>query len=446
MRRKHLLNERATNIARGEELSALDRELTPEEKEEFNALLDRREEIDAELALIQRQKESAAAAIPGGGSQAPVASITHMHDNREDKPWGREIPAHATAQQRKRLTEQALGEYLAAVATAGSPGGSVDPRLMAAASGHNTGVPSEGGFLVRTEFSTFLLNRGMEEAQIAPLCNEIPVGEGADGIEAPFVEETSRATGSRWGGVRVYRRAEADTVDSSKVKLGMFEVRLEDLMAISYATERSLRDATSLGSIMSTAFASEFAFTVDDEILRGNGAGRCLGVLEAACLVTVDKETTQAADTFLTANISNMWARLHPRQRGGAVWLINHELEPQLDELSIPAGTAALEPRFVTYGTDGIMRIKGRPVMVVEQCSAVGDLGDVILGNFSQYALATKGGIESDESIHVRFLYAERAFRWIYRINGKPTWKEAVTPYKGTAGKKLSPFVTLQAR
>jgi HK97 family phage major capsid protein len=270
-------------------------------------------------------------------------------------------------------------------------------------------------------------------------------------VELPYVSETSRATGSRWGGVQVYRAAEAATVTASKPQLETMEIRLADLMGIMYATERLMRDASAFGSIATKAFSSEFAFKLDDEIVRGSGVGQCKGLLNslttatpAGAVISVTKDTNQVAATFTNTNISNMWVRLMPRSKANAVWFINHELGPQLDVLSIPAGTAALEPRFVSYGPDGILRIKGRPVVEVEQCAALGTVGDVILADMSDYLLIAKGGLNQAESMHVRFLYNERAFRWTRSVNGAPATRSALTPYKGTA--TLSPYVVLATR
>ena len=435
---KALRQARADNAAAQAALKTEGRKLTgiaadkrtPEQVARLDA-------IDADLtALVDAEALNAvelARAERYAADEARTASVVAGPDHATDRLWA------------------SFGEFLQAVAFAVIPGRTADPRLFAAISGASTSVPSDGGHLVRTDWSTALLAKAQEASVLAPRCTSITVGEGADGVELPYVDETSRATGSRWGGVRVYRAAEADSVTSSKPKVGRKEIRLEDLKALFYATDRSLRDATALESIASTAFASEFAFKVDDEIVRGTGVGECQGVLAAASLsglptVSVAKETGQAADTFLTANISKMWARLHPRHKANSVWLINHELGPQLDVLSIPAGTAALEPRFVSYGPDGVLRIKGRPVIEVEQCSAIGDQGDVILADLSQFLLVTKGGIEAASSMHVRFIFDEMTFRWTYRINGMPAWRTAITPYKGTSGATLSPFVTLDAR
>lgn len=43
--------------------------------------------------------------------------------------------------------------------------------------------------------------------------------------------------------------------------------------------------------------------------------------------------------------------------------------------------------------------------MPLEQYSAVGEVGDIIIADKSQYLLIDKGGINAASSIHVRFLY-----------------------------------------
>ena len=88
----------------------------------------------------------------------------------------------------------------------------------------------------------------------------------------------------------------------------------------------------------------------------------------------------------------------------------------------------------------------GRPVIPIEQASALGDLGDIILADMNGYVLAQKGGVQSDVSIHVRFVYDESVFRFVLRIDGQPLRASALTPYKGGATATQSHFVTLEAR
>jgi len=400
----------------------------------------------AEIAADQRTDEQKArlAAITGDGGDldrvvgeieaekkliaAERAEILDVTDLAAAKPWA------------------SFGEQLMAIAHAGMPGGRIDPRLYAGPSGASTQSGADGGFLIAKDRSLALLEGGIAEAVLAPRCFRIPIGENSDGVEAPMIDETSRANGSRWGGVRIYRKAEADAVTATKPKFGLFDLRLEDLMGLAYATDRLLQDAVALERIFTQAFTEEFAFKIDDEIVRGSGVGECLGLLNAGATVSVPKETNQAAATVVTSNLSKMWARMPARFKRGAAWFMNVDVEPQLDELATPVGTGGIPCPFVRWSGDGTsLTIKGRPVLPIEQCESLGTVGDLILADLGQYVLIDKGGLQSDVSIHVRFIYNERTFRWVSRINGRPKWNSALTPYKGT-GNTQSPFITLATR
>jgi HK97 family phage major capsid protein len=344
---------------------------------------------------------------------------------------------------------RSFGEQLISIFNSGFPGGQVDPRLnILNATGLGTQFPSEGGFLVQTDFSTALLDRVQKTAVLFPKCWHIPIGPNADGVELPFIDETSRATGSRWGGVQVYRRNEADSVTAKKPKFGMIEVRLEDLMGLCYVTNRALKDAPSTGAIVSRAFEEEFAFRVDDEIIRGTGAGQATGILVSGSLVSVGKETGQLAKTIVYENLVKMYARMPIRNRVRAEWYYNQEIEPQLFTMGLTLGTGGA-PVYMPGGgasASPYSTLFGRPMIPIEQASALGDVGDIIFADLNEYLIVEKGGMESEQSIHVRFIYDEMAFRFIMRNNGQPLWKTPLTPFKAAAGATLSPFVTLAQR
>jgi HK97 family phage major capsid protein/ATP-dependent Clp endopeptidase proteolytic subunit ClpP len=342
-----------------------------------------------------------------------------------------------------------FGEQLIAIYNSSLPGAKIDERLRSiqdAATGLGTDVPSEGGFLVQQDFSMALLNRVNEVAILAKKCWHVPIGANADGIEMSIVAQTSRATGSRWGGVQVYRRAEADTVNPSKPKFDSIEVRLEDLMGICYLSNRMLKDAPSVGAIMTRAFEEEMSFRRDDEIIRGTGAGQMLGLLNSPALVTVSKETNQAAKTIVYENLVKMWSRMPTRNRIRAEWYYNQEIEPQLYTLGLIIGMGG-SPVYMPAGgisSSPYAGLFGRPLIPIEQASALGDKGDIFFADLNEYMVIEKGGLDAEQSIHVRFIYDESCFRFIVRDNGLPLWKKALTPYKGA--NDLSPFVTLEAR
>ncbi|MGE3856988.1 MAG: phage major capsid protein [Dehalococcoidia bacterium] len=315
--------------------------------------------------------------------------------------------------------------------------------VNAAASGAGEAVDADGGFMILPQFTSGIEKRMHDTGRILSLIT--PTDVTGNSLTIRRVAESSRATGSRNGAVQGYWVDEGTAPDASRMKFERVEYRLKKVGAVGYATDELVEDVTALGQEMEAGFADELVFLVEDAIVEGVGAGQPAGIKGASCTVTVSKETGQAAATIRTANLSKMWARMHSRSKATAVWLINTDCNPQLDELTIPAGTAAVEPRFVTYGPDGALRIKGRPVIEVEYCDTLGTKGDIVLADFSQYQLIQKaGGVQQASSMHVRFIQDEMTFRATYRVDGGPKWKSALTPFKGSA--TVSPFVNLETR
>jgi len=259
-------------------------------------------------------------------------------------------------------------------------------------------------------------------------------------------DEASRADGYRRGGIRAYWTAEAGEKQATKPKFREMELKLRKVVGLVYATDELLADATALEGWIMSNLPEELRFVVEDSIINGTGAGQPLGILNSGAVVSVAKETGQAADTIVAENVMKMWSRLWNSSRRNAVWLINQDCLPQLMQMQLPVGTGGL-PLYVPpgglsaapYGT-----LLGRPVIESEYADTVGDQGDIMLLDFSQYQMIEKGGIESASSIHVRFVYDETVFRFVYRVDGQPKWSATLTPKNSAL--TVSPFVVLDAR
>lgn len=391
---------------------------------------DEQKEIDGYESEIRSWDESIARAERMLAIEPEERGVT-------EKPEVKPVPQKPEEKRFATLGEQLLAAYRAAM-----PGGHTDERLSTrAASGLNESTPSDGGFLVQQDFVTELLKRTYETGILASKVKKIPISTNANGLKINAVDEDSRANGSRWGGVQTFWEAEADEHTGSKPKFRQMELSLKKLTGLCYATDELLQDAAALEAVIRQAFAEEFGFKMDDAILSGSGEGEPLGILNSGALVKVEKEKDQK-DTITVENLIKMWNRLWSKSRANAVWYINQEIEPYLYTLKlgdkpvyIPAGGISEKP----YGT-----IFGRPVVPLEQCSAAGEVGDIILADVGQYLLIDKGGIKAASSIHVRFLYDENVFRFIYRVDGKPIWNKPLAPYKGKA--TVSPFITLDKR
>lgn len=391
--------------------------------------IDAREGQDRRVAAVRARE--AALDNPVTPTRRPDLTV---HNRAGDRPWNH------------------IGEMMQAVKAAAEPGVEPrhwDPRLkwQSAATGHGSSNPSEGGFLIGTGDTKTLYEVGMQASQLAGRCSSADIGEGFDSTSIPAYDMTSLATGSLFGGVTFYWREDAATVDPSKLKFRTIDLKLKGMMALVYATDEILRDAVAMRSYILRAFPIAFARTLDDSIFSGNGAGKPLGITASPAFISVAKENGQAATTIVKENIDKMWSRCYVENRRNAAWFINQDCEPALDSLNMAVGTGGAPVYLPPGGISAApyATLKGRPVIPIPQCETLGTLGDIVLADFSAYALAQKDKeLAMAESMHVRFLYAENVFRFMYRVNGEPLWNRALTPPKGS--NSLSPFVGLAAR
>ena len=406
-------------------------------KEELTLKTEMMNKVDATREVIKAAERQEALATE---LATPAAPLTVVDGARIDTGGNRA----------GKDTFLSFGEQLVAVMNAGMQGGVVDPRLrnIQAATGLGETVPSEGGFLVQTDFATDMLKDVFETGILASRCRRVTISGKSNSLKINGIDETSRAT-SRYGGIIAYWIKEAGSKSATQPKFRQIELNLHKLIGMCYATDELLDDAAALEGIIRDGFKGEFGFRIDDAIINGTGAGEPLGILASGCLVSVAKEAAQAADTVMTENIVKMYSRLFASSRPSSVWLINQNVEPQLFTLHLDVGTGGIPVYMPAGGLSGLPygTLFGRPVLPIEQCQTLGDQGDIILADFRNgYILAEKGGVKSDVSIHVKFDYDESVFRFVIRVDGQPVRASELTPYKGGATATQSHFVALDDR
>lgn len=411
-----------------DKITAENREATEEEDARFDLI---NKQVAATDKLIRRAEQLREAqrqdeAKPADKSGPVVESI---HNREQDRPW------------------RTMAEFFDAVRVAER--GAFDPRLFAAnPTGLGQQVPSEGGFLVAPQFSTEIWNRMADlPGNLLAMCDQYTVT--GDSLTFNANAETSRAEGSLYGGIRSYWISEADEMTASKPKFRQLKLEPQQLVTLVYCTDKLLNNAgPALEQYISRAAADSILHTTNKAILQGTGAGQPLGILNSACVVSVAKETNQPGVTVNQKNISKMWARLHPLARPTSVWLHNVDVEPQLDALSTTvtniAGTENVGG-FADKVFDPERRtLKGRPLVAAEWCKTLGTVGDLVLADMRGYAAGVTGSVRTDVSMHVRFIYAETAFRFVFAVDGQPWLASAITPAEGS--NTLTSFVTLATR
>lgn len=421
--------------------AAAERAMTDDETTQYEALRSQVEGINAaierEQALIAEEANIApAAALASAASVVDVlpTSRVSVEDNRMADPT---------------RGFHSIGEFARSVVAASLPGrgGRVDDRLLIGAAAPSTfgneAGGQDGGFLVPPQFAQEIFTLSLEEDALLPMTDDTPIN--GNSMVFPKDETTP------WGtdGIRAYWQAEASQATATKPKLGTSAYRLHKLMALVPITDELLEDTSALAAYLPGKTAASIRWKTDEAILFGTGVGQPLGLLNSKALVVVAKDSGQATKTLTPTNIANMVSRLPAGSYGRAFWLINPDVIPALDTMTLgnypiymPTGGGVRGMEASPYGM-----LKGRPVFVSEHAAAFSSQSDVSLLDLSYYRSVThRSGIQTATSMHLYFDADATAFRTTFRVDGGPKIENPITPPAGKSPNTRSPFVTLAAR
>ena len=438
---------------------AANRPETADELAKIDALLADAEQARelGDKAAAREQRDARLAAAQAALTQPlprPSRSTANLVTGQQGTPLPGPETAVTSGQHDLVLDDRArgyhsIGEFAQGVEALFTPGMRADEhiRMLAAASGMSQGVGAEGGVTVPPEFSTQLWDGlSREPDNLAGLTDQYTVT--GESLTFPRERETSRADGSRDGGVLGYWVQEAQQITSSKVaNLANLKLEPHELNVLIYATNKLLRNsAVALAQYIQRKGSRAISFKLNDAIVNGDGVGKPLGILTSDGLVSQAKETSQVAATIVFENVRKMRSRMHPNFMGNWLWLVNQEVPQQLETMKMVVGTGGVAVYMPASGIsqDGYDRLYGRQVRVVEYCQAPGTVGDIIAWAPKSYCLGVRGTAETSFSIHLRYDYNETAFKFVFEVDGQPWVNSAVTPYKGS--NTLSPMVALAAR
>lgn len=320
---------------------------------------------------------------------------------------------------------------------------------------NTTSTGPNGGYLLSTELARFVWDKAREYD--GPLARCLFLTTSRNQFDLPVFSETSRAAGSRWGGIRAYWEGDDDAdltpyLSDPSVALAAFNP--ERVIAYTQVSNDLLADSDLAESALSYAASSDIRYAVQDAMINGSGIKRPLGVINAPSTITA---TRAGANAIAANDVTNMWSRLYGPCRRNAIWLANDDSMVKIDQAAETGGW--LSNVYLPQGMYGnpFPLLKGRPLIPCEQCPPLGQPGDLILGDWSQYALASRSldgspeigmatgslasVIEARSSVHKYFSTDQAAILWKLRIDGKPLWLKPMTIADGAQA--CGPFCIL---
>lgn len=320
------------------------------------------------------------------------------------------------------------------------------PVNKTAMSGASGGV---GGYTIPAQYSDQLLAAAIEESFIAPMCTTLPMTARSAYIPVLKQSGSIPTDGTAFiGGVSLSWTEEAGNTSQTEPTFEQIELIAHELTGYSEISNSLLQDsAIALDSLLTTLLARALGWARDYFVLRGNGVGKPLGVVNAPCTV---QATRTSAGRFKLADAANMLSQLLPGSMDRACWVMSQTLIPDLIQMADEGGNVVFIPNYAVKDASGggatfrmPMMLLGKPIFFTEKLPALGTLGDVVLADFSQYLVGDRMELSIEASREAKFRTNQMAWRCVARWDGQPWLKQALTLADGTTS--VSPFVTLAA-
>lgn len=442
------LSERASGI-----INAADAESRPLTKDEGDTVEKLNAEFDSVQAEIgQREKVAAMRAQVSRpvGVQAELpplpGDIVHAARTAENARAGILLPANCarpSALLVPRASDPKGGAetFFRAIANR-----VYTPELVKNAYG-NEGSGADGGFSVPPSWFAGVIDQALQAAEFAPRARIFPSTGPA--LTIPMPDYTNRQTDL--AGLSGNWSAEGATQTAQRLRWRQVNVPANKLFILAEASGELAEDGLGFAMQLQQGLSTAAAYSLDAAILGGTGVGQPLGILSDPAAISVNPESGQAADSVLFQNLVNVYSRLAPACQKRATWFISPGVLPSLLTLTFPSSGGAVIPVLLGNGNatnaaagEPVGTIFGRPVVVTEISRAIGDPGDVVFADVTQYALVVRAGARIEMNAGPGFNRDVMSWRLIWRVGGQSFWNAAISPYAG--GLSLSWCAYLAAR
>ena len=322
--------------------------------------------------------------------------------------------------------------------------GRFDNRMRAS---NTIGVDSEGGFLVPAVYQNMFLDAVIEDTILAQRVVKFPMTSDTLNLNGWAGNDHSS---SLFGGIEANWEAEIPTLSVQTPTTRRVSFHAHKLMVLTRSSNELITDAPMYEEMLGAALIKAAAWKLDYALFQGDGAGKALGCINAGSTVEVAKESSQTAATIWYDNVVKMFARLHPSCYKNGIWCFNPKCIPELFSLDVHESATATGSTLVgdyTYRpfreSDGKFSLFGLPAFPTEKLPTLGQVGDIVLVDPTQYGLGMRQEVVVEKSSHAGFESDSSYYRAKLRCDGTPLWSDAMTP---RAGDSLSWCVTLAIR
>ncbi len=340
---------------------------------------------------------------------------------------------------------------------------------------------SGGGFALPTGMAEDIWDRARTTDGPWKRCNWWPVNEREWWF--PVVGETSRANGSRWGGIQAtWGLSETALPAASQSALNRMVFTQNRLLIYTPNISRDLMsDSRRMDRWLQYAGMSELRFQIENAMINGPTISGTTptgtdvgpqGVVGGPATVVVPKQSGQGATTIVYQNIDALWSAIAAGNKENCCFHANDDTIQYIDEIA--TGGQWSESIYLPRGANGnkYALIKGCDLIPSECCPSLGNPGDLIAVDWSDYCLTylqykptdsplafgveipndlghrgivglPEDAVESRMSAEALFTTDQLAFLWKFRGDGRFLWATTMT---NVNGKTVGPAAILAPR
>ena len=276
-----------------------------------------------------------------------------------------------------------------------------------------------GGFLVPEEFQAEVIRFATEAAIVRPKARVIPMKGNT--LTLPKLDQSNY----KFAGIDIsWEGDEGEEKEASQPKFGRVTLKVGKMIGLCPVSDDLLQDsAVNLANFLVGIFGEAIAYEEDKQFLVGNGMKKPLGIVNCGT-----SRPREGAGCIVYEDLKHMMEDLPAWADAGAMWILTKAALTEILDIKsgIYTGAAVDQTEGFPLMLPGFSiaagvpkTILGYPYMLTDKLPAVGNKGDIILGNLSAYYVGDRGGLAVASSIHDRFRYDETTFRFVKRVDGQ---------------------------
>jgi len=272
---------------------------------------------------------------------------------------------------------------------------------------------TDAGALVPVEYLATIIEFAVAQSQILPKVWRLPMGSLT--LKIPKLAQTA---GSYFGGITLYHPGEGGLKTDTKVDLDDLTFTAGKLIGLILLTDELIMDsAINLINYITGLFVRAFQYKIEAEIIDGTGANaQMLGILNDPAINWVARQT---AGTVKRDDVINLESALD-ENFSNLTYLSRRLTINTLRQEKVSNMPIYLEGFQTSLGATMVPQLLGYPIVKTRNVPAIGNKGDIILGDLGFYIWALRQDMTIDTSREYRFAYDETAVRFVMRMDGKP--------------------------